>query len=237
MHMKITGVMSLAALWVLPSLSAAQLPPAAEQMAQTFGLDSFEKIEAIRFTWGIEGTPVSRSWEWQPKTDTVTYEVKDKEGKVTKATYQRSQLDSQSDDVKKNVDPNFLNDQYWLLLPLHAASDGATVTDEGQQQAPLAKTSADKIVVKYAGGGYSPGDTWDIYVGADHRIVEMTYHRAVPVPGAPNVVMATWAGYQKAGPLLVSTDHPTVADGHDAHIVISNVAVKMKGSKGWIKAH
>jgi len=235
--MKTAGVMSVAALLILPTLAAAQLPPAAEHMAKTFGLDSFAKVEAVRYTWSIEGTPISRTWEWQPKTDTVIFETKDKDGKVTKTNYRRSEIESQSDDVKKNVDPNFLNDQYWLLLPLHVAWDGADVTDEGKQEAPLAKTSAEKIVVKYAASGYSPGDTWDIYLGADNRIVEMTYHRGVAHPGAPNLVEATWTGYKKAGPLLVSTEHPGVADGKSFRILIANVAVKLKGSKGWIEAH
>lgn len=236
--MKTTGVMSLVALLVLPAIAGAQqLPPSAKQLAKTFGLDSFGKIEAIRYTWAVEGTPLSRTWEWQPKTDTVTYEAKDKDGKPTKLTYQRSQIDSQSDDVKTKIDPAFVNDQYWLLLPLHVAWDGANVTDEGKQEAPLGKTSADRIVVKYAASGYSPGDTWDIYVGADKRIAEMTYHRAAPAPGAPNLVMATWTGYKKAGPLLVSTEHPGVADGKNFRIFFANVAVKVTGSKDWIEAH
>jgi len=234
--MKTTGIVSGVMLLILPVICGAQLPPSAKQLAKTFGLGSFGKIEAIRYTWGIEGTPISRSWEWQPDTDTVTYQAKDKDGKPIEVAYQRSQIDSQSEDVKKNIDPNFINDQYWLLLPLHVAWDGANVTDEGKQEAPLGKTPADKIVVKYAVSGYSPGDTWDIYIGADKRIVEMTYRRSVPAPGAPNLVMATWTGYKKAGPLLVSTEHPGVADGKNFRIVISNVAVRLKGSKDWIEA-
>lgn len=236
--MKTIGVMPVVVLLILPVASGAQqLPPAAQQLAKNFGLDSFGQIEAIRYTWTLEGANLSRTWEWMPKTDTVTYEAKDKDGKPTKVTYQRAQIDSQSDDIKNKIDPAFVNDQYWLLLPLHVAWDGANVTDEGTQETPLAKTSADKIVVKYAASGYSPGDTWDIYVGADKRIAEMTYHRAVPAPGAPNLVMATWAGYKKAGPLLVSTEHPGVADGKAFRIFVSDVAVKVKGSKDWSNAH
>jgi hypothetical protein len=67
---------------------------------------------------------VSRKWEWDPKTDTVSFEGKTKEGKEVKVTYQRSQLSSQSDDVKM-VDPVFFNDQYWLLFPLHVAGTKA----------------------------------------------------------------------------------------------------------------
>jgi hypothetical protein len=230
-------LLTLAVVLAVPiSSSAQQLPPVAEQMAKTFGLDSFGQIEALRYTWAVEGA-ISRTWVWQPKTDTVSYEGKDKEGKPMKVTYQRSQLDSQSDAVRKEIDPAFVNDQYWLLLPLHVAWDGATVTDDGMHETPLGQTPAQRIVVKYAASGYSPGDTWDIYVGPDKRIKEMTYHRAVPLPGTPNLVNATWAGYKKAGPLLISTDHPGTADGKPFRITFSDVAVKVAGSKDWMSAH
>ena len=52
-----------------------QLPPVAVQMAKTYGLDSFGQIEGIRFTFDAElpGIKLSRTWEWNPKTDTVSY--------------------------------------------------------------------------------------------------------------------------------------------------------------------
>jgi hypothetical protein len=217
------------------SSGAQQLPPLAEEMAKTYGLDSFGEVEAIRYTWSKGET--SRSWVWQPKTDMVTYEGKDKEGKEVKVTYRRSDIDSQSDAVKKNIDASFLNDQYWLLLPLHVAWDGANVTDEGLDETPLGKARAERIVVKYASGGYSPGDTWELFVGADKRILEMRYHRGAPVAGLPTLVLAKWEGYRKAGPLLISTDHPGIADGHPFRISFTAVAVKVTGSKDWLLAH
>ena len=224
-------------LLILPAISGAQqLPPVAQQMAKTFGLDSFDRVEAIRYTFSIPGLVPARTWEWHPKTDAVSYEAKDKEGKPVQVKYQRSQIDSQSDLVKGQIDPGFVNDQYWLLLPLHVAWDGATVTDEGMHETPLAKTSAQKIVVKYAASGYSPGDTWDLYVGPDKRVVEMTYHRAVPAPKLPNLVNAKSEGYKKAGPLLFSTEHHGTADGNPFELTFTDVAVKLKGSKDWINA-
>ena len=230
-------VLVASVLVALPGTSdAQQLPPVAKQMAKTFGLDSFGKVEAIRYTFSIPGLVPPRTWEWHPKTDTVTYEGKDPQGNSMKVTYKRSEIDSQSDVVKSQIDPGFVNDQYWLLLPLHVAWDGATVTDEGMHETPLGKTQAQRIVVKYASSGYSPGDTWDLYVGADKRVVEMTYHRAVPAPKLPNLVNAKWEGYKKAGPLLFSTEHHGTADGHPFELTFTDVAVKLKGSKDWITA-
>ena len=47
--------------------------------------------------------------------------------------------------------------------------------------------------------GYTPGDTWDLYVGSDARIQAMVYHRGGPKK--PSLVTASWAGYKMAGPL------------------------------------
>jgi hypothetical protein len=226
-------------LLILPATSwAQQRPPIAEQMAKTYGLDSFGKIEAIRYTFSAElpGVELSRSWEWNPKTDTVSYEGKDKEGKPVKVTYQRSQLSSQSDAIKNEIEPSFTNDQYWLLFPFHVVWDsGATVTDEGMQKMPIGEASAERVVVKYPSeGGYSEGDTWELYVGADKRIEEFIFHRG----GArkPSIVTTTWTDYKKAGPLLISTDHRGTADGKPVRISFSDVSVKLTGSENWIKA-
>jgi hypothetical protein len=232
-------VFAFGTLLILPAtLTAQRHPPLAEEVAKAFGSDSFGQIEAIRYTFNAEfpGVNVSRSWEWRPKTDTVSYEGKDKDGKPVKVTYQRSQLGNQSDMVKNEVDPGFVNDQYWLLFPFHMVWDGsATVTDDGMQKLPLAKTSARRLVVKYpSDGGYTPGDTWTLYIGPDKRVKEFEYHRG----GAkkPSVVIATWAGYKKAGPLLVSTEHRGTADGQPVHIYFSNVSVQLAGSSNWINA-
>ncbi|HZL69324.1 MAG TPA: hypothetical protein VFC29_18575 [Candidatus Limnocylindrales bacterium] len=224
---------------VLAATSWAQTrPPIVEKLAKTYGLDSFGQIEAIRYTWSatFPGVNVSRTWTWEPKTGHVTYEGKDKDGKPVKVTYLRSQLSSQPDAVKNEVDPGFINDNYWLMLPFHIYWDtSATVQDAGMQKLPLGKGSAQKVVVKYPSNvGYTPGDTWTLYVGTDGRIEEFRYDRGGPVK--PSVVLATWAGYKKAGPLLFSTEHRGTADGKPLHLWFSNVAVKLVGSSTWMEA-
>jgi hypothetical protein len=225
---------------ILSATSWAQTrPPILEQVAKVYGLDSFGQIDAIRYTWHAQfpGVNVSRTWTWEPKTNTVTFEGKDKDGKPVKVTYKRSELSSQPDNVKKDVDPGFTNDNYWLLFPLHAYWDAsATVTDEGIQKLPQGKGSAQKVVVKYPSevGGYTPGDTWELYVGKDNRVQEFVYRRGGAVK--PGVVIATWADYKKAGPLCISTDHRGTADGKPLRIFISDLAVKVAGSDTWMKA-
>jgi hypothetical protein len=229
--------------FVMVALSAtawAQKAPIADQMAKAYGLDSFGQIEAIRYTFNIDVPALklkaSRTWTWEPKADRVTYEGQDKAGNPVKVTYVRSQLNSQPDNVKKEIDPGFINDQYWLVFPFHAVWDtGAAVEDKGMQKLPTGKDSARHVVVKYPSDlGYTPGDTWELYVGSDNRVQQMVFHHGGAAK--PNLVVATWAGYKKAGPLLVSTEHHGTADGKPLTLTFTNVAVKLAGSDTWMNA-
>lgn len=221
-----------------PQQSAKTSGPSAEQIAKTYGLDSFGQIEAIRYTWNAQfpGVNISRAWVWEPKTGQVSYEGKDEDGKPVKARYLRSQLNNQPANVKDDIDPAFVNDNYWLLFPFHAYWDtSATVTNQGMQQLPIGNGSAELVAVKYpSDGGYTPGDTWDLYVGKENRVEQMVYHRGGPKK--PSVVIATWEGYKKAGPVLISTDHHGTADGNPVRIFITDVSVRVTGSQNWIHA-
>jgi hypothetical protein len=225
-------------LFVAPSRAQTR-PPIVEQLAKTYGLDSFEKVEAIRYTFNLEfsGNNLSHSWIWHPKTGQISYEGKDKDGNPVKVTYDESKLYEESAIVKEQVDPAFVNDNYWLVFPFHVYWDfpGVDVQDKGMQNLPLGKGSAKLVSVKYPnGGGYTPGDTWDLYVGSDKRIEELVYHRGGTKK--PLLVTTTWESYKKAGPLLFSTDHSGTADGAPLRVSFSNVAVKLVGSDTWIDA-
>jgi len=225
---------------VLVAVSTAQTRPAiAEQIAKTYGVDSWGQVEAIRYTWHAQfpGVDVSRAWTWEPKTGQVSYEGKDKDGKPVKVTYNSNQLGSQSADVKEKIEPGFINDQYWAIFPFHVVWDtSATVTDQGVHKLPIGSGSAKLVSVKYPAeaGGFTPGDTWDLYVGKDNRVEQFVYHRGGTTK--PSVVIATWTGYKKAGPVLISTEHRGTADGKPLHLFLSDVSVKVTGSDTWIKA-
>ena len=163
-QLHVSRLLAFGLLLILPATAGAQQrPPILEKITKTYGLESFGQIEAIRYTFNAEtsGFNVSRTWIWEPKTDQVTYEGKDKSGNPVKVTYLRSQLGSQPANVRDDIDPGFANDNYWLLLPFHFSWDtSAAVEDAGVQKLPLGNGSAEKVVVKYpSDGGYSLGDT------------------------------------------------------------------------------
>ena len=226
-------------------------PSIVEQIATTYGIDSWDQIEAIRYTWNGEITGLfkaSRKWEWEPKTGKVTFEGKDKNGNPVKVTYTRSEINALADAAKKEADADpsarfqslsygFANDNYWLLFPLHAYWDtGANITDQGMKKLPTGAGSATLVSVKYPAelGGYTPGDTWDLYVGKNNRVEVLVFRHGGDKK--PSLVTATWTGYKKAGPLLISTEHRGTADRRPLHIFISDVAVKVTGSDTWVEA-
>jgi hypothetical protein len=226
-------------------------PPIVEQIAKTYGIDSWGQIEAIRYTWNGEITGLfkaSRKWEWEPKTGKVTFEGKDKDGKLVNVTYTRAEINALADAAKKEADADpsarfkslsygFANDNYWLLFPLHAYWDtGANITDQGMKKLPTGAGSATLVSVKYPAelGGYTPGDTWDLYVGKNNRVEALVFRHGGDKK--PSLVTSTWTGYKKAGPLLISTEHRGTADGKPLHIFISDVAVKVTGSDTWVEA-
>jgi len=228
-------------LLILPAtLGAQQRPPIIDQIAKTYGIDSWDQVEAVRYIWNVDIPGLfkaSHKWEWEPKTGKITFESTDKDGKPVKVTYDSSQLSSQSDQVKNEVEPSFVNDNYWAIFPFHAYWDtSATVTDQGMKKLPIGAGSAELVSVKYPAeaGGYTPGDTWDLYVGKDKRVEAMVYHRGGPKK--PSLVTATWTGYKKAGPILFSTEHRGTADGKPLHISLSDVSVKVTGSGKWMDA-
>jgi hypothetical protein len=232
--------LTLGLLFVAGTAQAQNRPPIVEQLAKTYGFDSYSQIDALRYAFNIDVPglfKVSRTWTWEPKTGAVTYESTDKEGKPVKVSYNRNQLNSAPANVKEEIEPAFVNDNYWFMFPFHVYWDkSANVEDKGMQKLPIGKGTAKLIEVKYGAelGGYTPGDTWDLYLGTDGRVAQFIYHRGGPKK--PSNVTTTWAGYKMAGPLLVATDHRGTVDGKPARVFFTDVAVKTNGSSTWTDA-
>ena len=236
-HVPVFGVLLVAALCPVARASAEQRPAIADEIAKTYGFESLGQVDAIRYTFHIDAPSLkfSRSWVWEPNTDRVSYEGKDKAGNPVKVAYSRSQLATQSAMVKDEIEFAFLNDQYWLLFPFHLVWDtGAKVEDAGMHKLPVGKSSARRVVVTYpAQGGFTPGDAWEIFVGSDNRIRELIYRKG---GDAKPTVIAAWQDYERAGPLLFSLNHPGTSKGKPARVWFTDVAVRLVGSDAWVNA-
>ena len=90
---------------IVASTSWAQTrSPIAEQIAKAYGLDSYEQVEAIRYTFNIRGAiRVTRSWVWEPKTGEISYEAVDKDGKSVKVAFVQSKVAADSPVAKAKL--------------------------------------------------------------------------------------------------------------------------------------
>jgi hypothetical protein len=223
---------------LLPAASLAQeKPDIRHQIADAYGLASWSKVEQIRYTFNVDAGPkkVARTWTWDTKNDKVTFEGTDSAGKPVKVSYARA---SMPPDVVKDVDPNFINDQYWLLFPFHLVWDkDVTVEDKGMTGDPTGKTKGKvrKVTVTYpkTGGGYTPGDMYDLFLGADNKVVAWNFHRG----GAEKPTLTvTWADYKMAGPVLFAEDHRGTLEDKPFRLFFTDVAVKLAGSNDFVAA-
>ena len=71
-------MLSLGVLLLAGTSRAQTRPPIVDELAKTYGLDSFGQLDAIRYTFNLElpdlKVNLSRTWTWEPKTGQVTYE-------------------------------------------------------------------------------------------------------------------------------------------------------------------
>lgn len=202
----------------------------AMRVAKSYGVNSFDQIAKMKFTFhaAYNGKETARSWVWDTKADQVTLEaVKGQEP----FTYRRAMAKMGVVDKIHKTDAQFINDQYWLLFPLHLAWDSMTTTHATKNQMmPLGGGVATQVTVNYpSSGGYTPGDAYDLYVDSQNRVVQWVYRKA---NSETPTRTASWKGNAQVGPLMLSLDRP----GGDAgfRVWFSNVAVMLMGSDTWI---
>jgi len=72
----VIGIQLIGVICPSARVSAQQRPAIADQIAKTYGLDSWDQVEAIRYTFNVDWPALrlktSRSWAWEPKTDRVS---------------------------------------------------------------------------------------------------------------------------------------------------------------------
>lgn len=203
-----------------------------QKVAQAYGIQDFGQIEQIRYTFNVRlgDKNVSRSWTWQPKLDEVTFKAA---GNAQPITYSRKNLSAAASDNLKKIDGWFINDNYWLLFPIHMAWDTqAKVEDVGRKDLPIGGGKARCLVVSYPPEvGYTPGDVYELFLNDRFQIIQWIYRKGGST--TPTRV-ATWEDYRRVGPLRLALNH----EGADKNFRVwfSEVAVKTAGSDNWTAA-
>lgn len=192
-------------LWTPLSLAA---PPGADLVAP-LGVDRLAEIGELSFTFQVEAEGAQRpprSWRWRPSDNHVERTTLSESGDPVLLAFT---FGAPKTEEERKADAQFVNDSFWLLPQLHIrwAGPDLTVTDSGPVIDPFG-SPARKVVMQYApaGGGYTPGDAYDLFLDAEGRILSWSYRKG----GAPEPTLTTsFASYVTVGPLSVATEHKT----------------------------
>jgi hypothetical protein len=202
----------------------------AREVAEHHGFSQWDTVETLRWTFNAElpGVSVRRVWEWQPASGQVTlYEASDDDIE-TPLSFNHRSVQVDSPDEMRTADSWFINDRYWLVFPFHLIWDeGITLIDEGRQSLPIGEGNARCLSVIYADqGGYTPGDTYLLYLDGENSILEWTYNRG----GLTPPISFRWLERSQLGPLTIYLDHRR--EGLlDARVWFSDVSATVHGEE------
>ncbi|WP_194849953.1 hypothetical protein [Nonlabens antarcticus] len=171
-------------------------PEFSMQVAQNAGLDQWNDVKQIDFTFNAERngeTMTSRSWQWNPKSDQVTLNSNNET-----ITYNRGQ---QLDSLSMSADRAFVNDVYWLLPQFKLA------WDTGKEVTYPETTEGKMIQVQYTGeNGYTPGDRYDMYVDDNKNVTKWSYY---PKGTTTPAMTTSFEDYQDYNGIKIATNHRT----------------------------
>lgn len=171
-----------------------------QKVADAYGFPNFNNVKSLAYTFNIkkDSSLMSRSWKWFPKT----HEVYFINGTDT-IQYRRDTIQSAA---MKKVDQKFINDKYWLLFPFQLAWDnGDKITIKYGQRAPISGDTATCLTIAYGDSvGYTPGDSYDLFLDSLHQIKEWNYrHNSVSTP----TMSTTWGDVKDFNGIKIATTH------------------------------
>lgn len=218
---------SFATLVKADTLSGEQI---ARKIADTYGYQDFEDIEAIKFTFNarVNGKRIKRHWKWGIKENKVYYKSS---GDQDDWKYYQNRDISELPEATKQIDARFINDKYWLLFPFQLIRDeDAHITaDNKDTEMPLGGRAATRVVIKYPEvGGYTPGDVYELFINENYIIEQWIYRKS----GSPDPTrISTWEDNRNIGPLLISFDHK--GPDKEFRVWFTDVSLKLRGRKDW----
>lgn len=141
-----------------------------EKIAESYGFQQWKNVNEVAFSFVVNPgeKEFERRWIWYPKLDKVSF--------VNASDTLSYQRDSIKEEMVK-TDKAFVNDSFWLTFPFHLVWDEVSFENLGTQVSPILQKQSTKIKVNYPkDGGYTPGDSYEIYVDDNYKILEWTYH-------------------------------------------------------------
>ncbi|MEM6553997.1 MAG: hypothetical protein AAF750_17920 [Planctomycetota bacterium] len=180
---------------------ARQVTPSARDIANRHGLAAWPTVTQLDFTFNVK-TPqreITRKWSWRPHDNQVTRTINNQP-----LIFDPTTVTTDSPGPVIAAHKEFINDTYWLLFPFQLVWSNPTLNHLGSTRALIANTPVTRIDITYPTGGYTPGDTYRLYLNPDLTIAEWTFAR----PDKPERHFA-FNDPVILGPLVTYLNHPT----------------------------
>ena len=170
-----------------------------EKIAMANGFEKFDSVNKIKFTFNVKMNDTLRSerkWTWNRKSGKISLTEKD-----SVMSYTRK--DSLAKE-KQYIDQRFVNDSYWLLFPYQLKWSDADFSEVKSAKSPISGDEMQMLTASFpAEGGYTPGDSYDIYFDDDFMIQEWVYKAS----GGGREMATTWEDYQDFDGVKISKMH------------------------------
>jgi hypothetical protein len=208
---------------LLPATVSAQdiaPPELTRQVSEAAGGPDalYKKTRSIRFTFVVEGMGVrvmeaKHVWDLVAQTDHVTWRgvegawdvvVHVGDQRAVSATLNGKPVEeAKMAEAAKLAYQRWVNDSYWLLMPIKLLDSGAMTRDAGMGE--LGGKPVKLLELSFKGVGLTPGDQYTLFIDpATNRVLEWEL-RLEGRADKPSRV--TWADYQQRGPLTLALDH------------------------------
>ena len=170
-----------------------------QKIAEANGYKAFEDVSKISYTFNVkvdDSLRTSRRWVWNRPANKISLTENDSVSSYIKK-------DSLGE-KEKSIDSKFVNDSYWLLFPFQMEWSNATISDPKKATAPISGDEMEMITVSFpAEGGYTPGDSYDVYYGDDLMIKEWVYKSA----NGGRQMATTWEDYKNYDGVKIARSH------------------------------
>lgn len=189
-----------------------------QALATKYGVENFSAIDTINFTFNVrpsqEADTISRNWIWIPKKQQVSLKLNGQWVSYNRDTIQSEQF--------KGIDGAFINDQYWLIYPFRTLWDSGTEISVEKGIMPFSKDSVSTMKVVYTdSAGYTPKDTYKLFMDSDGMIAAWEYY-----PGSADqpALVTSWEGLETYKGIKIPTKFLNKENGFA--IFFSNIEIK-----------
>ncbi|MEM7808391.1 MAG: hypothetical protein AAF561_09795, partial [Planctomycetota bacterium] len=181
--MLVTLLLVVASLTSPPVTRPATQPDDWKQaVMQTAGIDVWPSVTRLQFTFVVEfpdGRAMKRTHDWNLADGTAT---------VDGVTIRPWDFDVvNADDAQKSAYSAWINDGYWLLMPLKLDDPGVNFTPVGASR-DMPPSRAMVTMTFDDGTGLTPGDAYDLAIDLRRGVVDAWTYR----PDETRAITWTW---------------------------------------------